>query len=100
MHTEFRQAVVSEEIRSLLLFDRKAFHEYPGDWFDQATWQTYESWWLIVAKGKLAAALLGSIPISKRIFTPIKIILIVADHSTSPAPASCRSSEAKALALY
>jgi ribosomal protein S18 acetylase RimI-like enzyme len=53
MHTEFRRAVVPEEIRSLILFDHKAFREYPADWFDQATWQTYESWWLIVAKSKI-----------------------------------------------
>jgi ribosomal protein S18 acetylase RimI-like enzyme len=53
MHTEFRRAVVSEEIRSLILFDHKAFKGYPGDWFDQPTWETYESWWLIVGKRKI-----------------------------------------------
>jgi len=53
MHTEFRRALVPEEIRSLILFDHKAFHEYPADWFDKATWRTYESWWLIVGKRKI-----------------------------------------------
>jgi RimJ/RimL family protein N-acetyltransferase len=53
MHIEFRRAVTPKEIRSLILFDHKAFHEYPEDWFDHATWQTYESWWLIVAKRKI-----------------------------------------------
>jgi ribosomal protein S18 acetylase RimI-like enzyme len=59
MHTEFRQAVVSEEIRSLLLFDRKAFHENPGDYFDQATWRMYESWWMIVGKRKIGCCAFG-----------------------------------------
>jgi RimJ/RimL family protein N-acetyltransferase len=59
MYTEFRRAVVSEEIRSLTLFDHKTFHEYPGDWFDQATWRTYESWWLIVGKRKVGCCTFG-----------------------------------------
>lgn len=59
MYTEFRRAVVSEEIRSLTLFDHKTFHEYPGDWFGQATWRTYESWWLIVGKRKVGCCAFG-----------------------------------------
>jgi ribosomal protein S18 acetylase RimI-like enzyme len=53
MHTEFRRVITPKEIRSLILFDHKAFHEYPGDWFDHATWQMYESWWMIVGKRKI-----------------------------------------------
>jgi ribosomal protein S18 acetylase RimI-like enzyme len=59
MHTEFRRALVPEEVRSLILFDRKAFHEYPADWFDQAAWQTYQSWWLIVGRRKIGCCAFG-----------------------------------------
>jgi len=48
MHTEFRRAVTPKESRSLVIFDHEAFHEYPADWFDQADWQIYEAWWMIV----------------------------------------------------
>ena len=33
MNTEFRKAIVPEEIRSLVIFDHKTFHKYPADWF-------------------------------------------------------------------
>lgn len=48
MRTQFRKAVIPDEIRSLVLFDHKAFHEYPADWFDRDTWRACEAWWLIV----------------------------------------------------
>jgi ribosomal protein S18 acetylase RimI-like enzyme len=53
MHTEFRRAVTPKEVRSLVIFDHKAFDEYPGDWFDQGAWQIYESWWMIVGGRKI-----------------------------------------------
>jgi hypothetical protein len=56
MYTDVRRAVVSDEIRRLILFDHKAFYEYPGDWFHQTTWQTYESWWLIVGKRQIGCS--------------------------------------------
>ncbi len=56
---QFRRAIKPKEVRSLILFDRKAFHEYPGDWFDQATWRMYESWWLIVGKRKIGCCAFG-----------------------------------------
>ena len=48
MRTEFRKAIVAKQIRSLIEFDRKAFEEYPADWFDAATWRTCEPWWMLV----------------------------------------------------
>jgi len=48
MTTEFRRAVVPDELRSLVAFDHQAFHEYPGDWFDRQTWLMYETWWMVV----------------------------------------------------
>jgi ribosomal protein S18 acetylase RimI-like enzyme len=59
MHTEFRRVITPKEMRSLILFDRKAFHDYPGDWFTQATWQTYESWWMILGKRKIGCCAFG-----------------------------------------
>lgn len=52
MKTEFRKALPSE-IRSLMLFDRKAFHDYPGDWFDREYWKACDSWWMIVDDRKV-----------------------------------------------
>jgi ribosomal protein S18 acetylase RimI-like enzyme len=48
MKTEFRRAKRPQEIRSLLIFDRKAFLEYPADWFDSDDWEAVDSWWMIV----------------------------------------------------
>src|SRR6202451_1877906 len=59
MHTEFRRAVTLKENRSLVLFDHKAFHQYPADWFDLAAWQASESWWLIVGKRKIGCCAFG-----------------------------------------
>ncbi len=53
MHTEFRRAVIPEEIRSLVIFDHKAFDKYPGDWFNRELWQTYEAWWMMVGDRKI-----------------------------------------------
>ena len=52
MTTEFRKAVLPDELRSLVTFDHKAFHEYPGDWFDRQTWMMYEPWWMIIDNRK------------------------------------------------
>lgn len=53
MHTEFRRALLPQEIRSLVLFDHKAFAPYPADWFDREDWKTYDPWWLIVDRRKV-----------------------------------------------
>ncbi len=56
MTTEFRKAVVTKELRSLLIFDRKAFHRYPADWFRAEDWARFESWWLIVNGRKIGCS--------------------------------------------
>jgi GNAT superfamily N-acetyltransferase len=43
--TEFRRATANE-LRSLMLFDRKTFHEHPADWFDHDEWAEYDPWWM------------------------------------------------------
>ena len=48
MRTEFRKAVLAREMRSLLLFDRKAFHQYPADWFGREDWKACTPWWMLV----------------------------------------------------
>jgi ribosomal protein S18 acetylase RimI-like enzyme len=48
MNTTFREAILPDEIRSLVIFDRKAFADYQADWFDREAWASYESWWMIV----------------------------------------------------
>ena len=48
MNVQFRRVIVPKEVRSLVIFDHKTFHEYPGDWFERDHWKIYESWWLIV----------------------------------------------------
>jgi len=53
MKTEFRRAIVPKEIRSLVIFDHKAFHLYPADWFARDDWEAYEAWWLIIDKTKV-----------------------------------------------
>jgi len=53
MHTEFRRAIVPKEIRSLVIFDHKAFHEYPADWFDRDDWEACDPWWMIVDNRKV-----------------------------------------------
>ena len=45
MNTEFRKAVIPDELRSLCAFDRKVF---PSDYFPPAEWKEYESYWLIL----------------------------------------------------
>ncbi len=53
MKTEFRRAQKPDELRSLEIFDRKAFHQYPADWFDRDDWEAFDAWWLIVANRKI-----------------------------------------------
>src|SRR5208283_4400389 len=48
MRTEFRRAILPDELRSLVTFDHKAFHEYPSDWFDREYWLRCDSWWLLI----------------------------------------------------
>ena len=60
MNIEFRRAVVSREIRSLIAFDRKAFHDYPADWFDQEAWAACDPWWMIVDRRKVGCC--GFVP--------------------------------------
>jgi ribosomal protein S18 acetylase RimI-like enzyme len=51
MITEFRQAVVPKELRSLAAFDHKVFKK--PDWFPLGAWREYESWWMIVNRTKV-----------------------------------------------
>jgi ribosomal protein S18 acetylase RimI-like enzyme len=53
MNTEFRRAMIPKEIRSLVIFDHKAFHEYPADWFDHDYWRACDAWWMIIDKRKV-----------------------------------------------
>src|SRR5713101_5260920 len=46
MNTEFRKAVVPDEIRSLMAFDRRVFPR--PDRFDSAYWNICEPYWMIV----------------------------------------------------
>ena len=51
MHTEFRRAIVPQEISSLMAFDHRVFPK--ADWFSKADWETYISYWMIVGKIKV-----------------------------------------------
>jgi ribosomal protein S18 acetylase RimI-like enzyme len=51
MKTEFRPAILPQELDALLVFDRKVFPQ--PDRFDRAYWQVCESHWLIVGKTKV-----------------------------------------------
>lgn len=53
MNAEFRRAILPKEIRSLVIFDHKAFPEYPTDWFDQDDWEACEAWWMLVNHRKV-----------------------------------------------
>jgi ribosomal protein S18 acetylase RimI-like enzyme len=53
MRTAFQKAIIPTEIRSLVVFDHKVFHEHPSDWFDRDDWKAYESWWMIVESRKV-----------------------------------------------
>src|SRR5580700_1147124 len=53
MHTEFRQAIIPDEIRSLVAFDHKAFEKYPDDWFSAKEWRTLDAWWMLVDGRKI-----------------------------------------------
>jgi ribosomal protein S18 acetylase RimI-like enzyme len=48
MITTFRKAILPREIKSLIIFDHKAFADYKADWFRAEDWAKCESWWLIV----------------------------------------------------
>lgn len=53
MTTEFRKAILPNELRSLVTFDRKTFRKYPADRFDREDWNEYEPWWMIVGGRKI-----------------------------------------------
>lgn len=53
MTTEFRRAVLPKELRSLIIFDHKAFQPYPADWFCSSDWARFETWWMIVDGRKI-----------------------------------------------
>lgn len=36
-----------------MLFDHKAFSQYPADWFHREDWKTYDSWWLIINRRRV-----------------------------------------------
>ncbi len=48
MRTEFRSAPVPDDLRSLIAFDHKAFHNYPSDWFDRQAWEDCDPWWMLI----------------------------------------------------
>lgn len=50
MNTEFRKAVIPDEIRSLCAFDRKVF---PSDYFAPPDWKEYDAYWLFVDGKKI-----------------------------------------------
>jgi GNAT superfamily N-acetyltransferase len=43
--TEFRKAIIPDDLRRLSDFDRKVF---PSDHFPASAWREYESWWLLI----------------------------------------------------
>jgi len=49
VRTEFRKAVIPDELRTLCAFDRKVF---PADYFPPSEWKGYESYWLILGARK------------------------------------------------
>ena len=53
MKTEFRKAVLPEELRSLSAFDRKVF---PSDHFPAAYWRVCESYWMLVDDRKVGCS--------------------------------------------
>ena len=53
MRTEFRKAILPDELRSLVIFDHKAFHEFKADWFGREYWKKFESWWMIAGNRKV-----------------------------------------------
>jgi ribosomal protein S18 acetylase RimI-like enzyme len=50
VNTEFRKAIIPDEIRSLCAFDRKVF---PSDYFAPADWKDYEAYWLLLDGKKI-----------------------------------------------
>lgn len=46
MNTQFRQAILPNEIRSLMAFDRRVFPQ--SDRFDAAYWKICEPYWMVV----------------------------------------------------
>jgi len=46
MKTEFKKAVLPDEISSLKAFDRRVFSS--SDAFDTAEWENYEAYWMVV----------------------------------------------------
>jgi ribosomal-protein-alanine N-acetyltransferase len=48
MSVEFRRVAVPDEIEALLIFDRRAFADFPADLFDAEDWAGFVSYWMIV----------------------------------------------------
>jgi ribosomal protein S18 acetylase RimI-like enzyme len=46
MKTEFRKAILPDEVKLLVAFDHKVFPK--ADWFTKSDWLQYESYWMIV----------------------------------------------------
>jgi ribosomal protein S18 acetylase RimI-like enzyme len=46
MTTEFRRAVLPDELKRLVAFDHKVFRK--ADWFTKSDWNRCESYWMIV----------------------------------------------------
>ena len=45
LNTEFRKAIIPDDLRALAAFDRRIF---PSDCFPASAWRAYESWWLLL----------------------------------------------------
>ncbi len=52
MTIQFRRASLPRELRSLVIFDHKAFHDYPADWFEPDAWKACDPWWMLVGGRK------------------------------------------------
>jgi GNAT superfamily N-acetyltransferase len=46
MTTEFKRAILPNQLGRLVAFDHKVFRK--SDWFTKSDWQNYESYWMIV----------------------------------------------------
>jgi ribosomal protein S18 acetylase RimI-like enzyme len=50
MQTEFRKAVLPDDLRSLVAFDRRLF---PSDCFSAAQWRHFDAYWMLVNRKRV-----------------------------------------------
>ena len=54
MNTEFRKAVLPDEVPDLMAFDQEVFHEHSDDWFEEKYWEKEcEPWWMLIDNTKV-----------------------------------------------